>query len=39
MLKFNLKSWNKEVFGSVAVRKNLAISQVGFWDSKERMRA
>ena len=39
MLKFNLKSRNKEVFGNVVVGKNLALSQVGFWDSKERMRA
>ena len=25
MMKFNLKSWNKEIFGNVAIRKNLAL--------------
>ena len=34
-LKGFLKSWNSEVFGNVTVRKNLALTQVGFWDSKE----
>ena len=39
MLKFNLKRQNKEVLCNVVVGKNLALYQVGFWDSKERMRA
>ena len=34
-LKGFLKSWNSKVFGNVAIRKNLALTQVGFWDSKE----
>ncbi|RVW42258.1 hypothetical protein CK203_096547 [Vitis vinifera] len=39
ILKFNLKRQNKEVLCNVVVGKNLALYQVGFWDSKERMRA
>nr|CAN78600.1 hypothetical protein VITISV_007376 [Vitis vinifera] len=34
-LKGFLKSWNFEVFGNVAIRKNLTLTQVGFWDSQE----
>lgn len=30
-----LKRWNINVFGIVAVKKNLALSQVDFWDSEE----
>ena len=37
-LKGFLKSWNIEVFDNVVVRKNLALAQVGFWDSKELLR-
>lgn len=39
MMKFNLKSWNKEDFGNVAIRKYLALSYVSFWDTKGRMGA
>nr|CAN81036.1 hypothetical protein VITISV_011009 [Vitis vinifera] len=31
-LKTNLKSWNKELFSNVSVRKELALNQVVFWE-------
>ena len=39
VLKSNLKSWNIEDFGNVVIRKNMALSLVDSWDSKERMGA
>ena len=35
-LESNLKVWNKEVFSNIAIRKEIAFNQVGFWDAKER---
>ncbi|RVX01962.1 Sec-independent protein translocase protein TATB, chloroplastic [Vitis vinifera] len=35
-LKFNMKTWNGEVFGQLEVRKARAIEQATFWDTKER---
>ena len=35
-LKQDLKVWNREVFGNVSLNKNVALSQIGFWDAKER---
>ena len=35
-LKQDLKVWNIEVFGNVSLNKNIALSQIGFWDAKER---
>ena len=35
-LKQDLKVWNREVFGNVSLNKNAALSQIGFWDAKER---
>ncbi|RVW36589.1 hypothetical protein CK203_072861 [Vitis vinifera] len=35
-LKQDLKVWNREVFGNVPLNKNIALSQIGFWDAKER---
>ena len=39
VLKSNLKSWNIEDFDNVVIRKNMALSLVDSWDSKERMGA
>ncbi|KAJ9682618.1 hypothetical protein PVL29_018523 [Vitis rotundifolia] len=35
-LKAKLKEWNKNSFGRVEYRKNLALEQVEFWDAKEK---
>ena len=35
-LNHDLKVWNREVFGNVSLNKNIALSQIGFWDAKER---
>ena len=35
-LKQDLKVWNREVFGNVSLNKNVALSQIGLWDAKER---
>nr|CAN72765.1 hypothetical protein VITISV_037010 [Vitis vinifera] len=35
-LKQDLKVWNREVFGNVSLNKNTALSQIGYWDAKER---
>ena len=34
-LKPILRCWNKEVFGKVELQKELALSQVDFWDKEE----
>ena len=35
-MKSNLKKWNRDVFGRVEYRKNLALDQMEFWDAKEK---
>ena len=35
ILKEKIKTWNREVFGSLEVNKNLALQQVEFWDRVE----
>lgn len=35
-LKKDLKIWNWEAFGCVAIRKTNALDQLGFWEAKER---
>ena len=37
-LKGILKSWNKEVFGKVEVKKKEALRRVSFWDDLEKQR-
>ena len=37
-LKFNLKTWNKEVFRKVGVNKTLTLEKVSFWDKQEKSR-
>ena len=34
-LKAILKTWNREVFGRVEVKKSEALSRVSYWDEKE----
>ena len=36
VVKSKLKEWNKDVFGRVEYRKNLALDQLQFWDAKEK---
>ena len=36
IVKFKLKKWNRDVFGRVDYRKNLALDQLQFWDAKEK---
>ncbi|RVW12312.1 Transposon TX1 uncharacterized 149 kDa protein [Vitis vinifera] len=36
VLKFKLKEWNRDIFGRVEFRKDLALNQVEFWDAKEK---
>ena len=36
VVKFKLKEWNRDVFGRVGVRKDLALNQVDYWDAKEK---
>ena len=35
-LKSDLKRWNKDVFGNVSFKKDVAFNEIGFWDAKER---
>ena len=37
ILKAKLKEWNKDIFGRVEYRKDLALEQVEFWDAKEKI--
>ena len=37
-LKIKLKSWNKEVFGRVEVRKRVALEKLALWDNLESQR-
>ncbi|RVW17454.1 Transposon TX1 uncharacterized 149 kDa protein [Vitis vinifera] len=37
VLKAKLKEWNKDIFGRVEYRKDLALEQVEFWDAKEKI--
>ena len=37
VLKAKLKEWNKDIFGKVEYRKDLALEQVEFWDAKEKI--
>ena len=36
VVKIKLKEWNRDVFGRVDYRKNLALEQLQFWDDKEK---
>ncbi|RVX03382.1 hypothetical protein CK203_019920 [Vitis vinifera] len=36
VVKTKLKEWNKDVFGRVEYRKNVALDQMQFWDAKEK---
>ena len=36
VIKSKLKEWNRDAFGSVEYRKNLALDQMEFWDAKEK---
>ena len=36
VVKSKLKEWNRDVFGRVEYRKNLALDQLQFWDAKEK---
>ena len=36
-MKAKLKKWNRNTFGRVEYRKNLALEQVEFWDAKEKL--
>ena len=36
VVKIKLKEWNRDVFGRVDYRKNLALEQLQFWDEKEK---
>ncbi|KAJ9685117.1 hypothetical protein PVL29_017229 [Vitis rotundifolia] len=36
VVKSKLKEWNRDVFGRVEYRKNLALDQMEFWDAKEK---
>ena len=36
VLKSKLKEWNRDIFGRVEYKKNLALEQVEFWDAKEK---
>ena len=35
-LKSKLKEWNRDVFGRVEARNDLALNQVDYWDAKEK---
>ena len=37
VLKAKLKEWNRDIFGRVEYRKDLALEQVEFWDVKEKI--
>ena len=34
VLKSKLKEWNRDIFGRVEYKKDLALEQVEFWDAK-----
>ena len=36
VVKSKLKEWNRDVFGRVDYKKNLALDQLQFWDAKEK---
>ena len=36
VVKTKLKEWNRDVFGRVEYRKNVALDQMQFWDEKEK---
>ena len=36
VVKYKLKEWNRDAFGKVEYRKNLALDQMEFWDAKEK---
>ena len=36
VIKSKLKEWNRDAFGRVEYRKNLALDQMEFWDAKEK---
>ena len=36
-LKAKLKEWNRNTFGRVEYRKNLALEQMEYWDAKEKI--
>ena len=36
-MKVKLKEWNRNTFGRVEYRKNLALEQMEFWDAKEKI--
>ncbi|RVW64332.1 putative ribonuclease H protein [Vitis vinifera] len=36
VVKTKLKEWNRDVFGKVEYRKNVALDQMQFWDAKEK---
>ncbi|WJZ83279.1 hypothetical protein VitviT2T_002974 [Vitis vinifera] len=36
VVKTKLKEWNRDVFGRVEYRKNVALDQMQFWDAKEK---
>ncbi|RVW62758.1 hypothetical protein CK203_060226 [Vitis vinifera] len=35
-IPLDLKRWNKDVFGNVSFKKDVAFNEIGFWDAKER---
>ncbi|RVX14550.1 LINE-1 reverse transcriptase-like [Vitis vinifera] len=37
VVKTMLKEWNRDVFGRVEYRKNVALDQMQFWDAKEKI--
>ncbi|RVX05984.1 hypothetical protein CK203_018664 [Vitis vinifera] len=37
VVKIKLKEWNRDVFGRVEYRKNVALDQMQFWDAKEKI--
>ncbi|KAL6343127.1 hypothetical protein AAG906_019670 [Vitis piasezkii] len=37
VLKAKLKEWNRDSFGRIELRKNVALEQVQFWDAREKI--
>ncbi|RVW73021.1 hypothetical protein CK203_057450 [Vitis vinifera] len=37
VLKVKLKEWNRDSFGRIELRKNVALEQVQFWDAREKI--
>ncbi|RVW27734.1 hypothetical protein CK203_109966 [Vitis vinifera] len=37
VVKTKLKEWNRDVFGRVEYKKNVALDQMQFWDAKEKI--